>query len=135
MRRATGRDCSAGRGALFGALSRPLACAAPDRRANAEARIIVRCAPLARAMRGNHLENIRGTPRKPLKTPRAGGSLQLTRQGTSGQPVGKCKTFFLVASTTNGSATEMTHVGQSFSLQKQGLFPNLSGLARRKGKN
>src|SRR5215213_8734401 len=67
MRRATGRVGSAGRGALFGVLSRPLACAATDRRANAEARITVRCARLARAARGNHLENIRGTPRKPKK--------------------------------------------------------------------
>src|ERR1051325_2035495 len=108
MSRATGRGCSAGRAAPFGVLSPPLASAEAEKRHSDETRISVLCARRARAARGNHLENIRGTPRKPLKQ-RAGGSLQLTRQGTSGQPVGKCKTIFLVASTTNNFATQMTH--------------------------
>jgi hypothetical protein len=63
-------------------------------------------------------------------------TFKLTKEGTSGQPVGKCKTKFLIESTTNNFATEMTHVGQSSTLQNQRHIPNfpeLSGVCERNG--
>src|ERR1051325_8300086 len=108
MRRATGRGCSTGRGAPFGVLP-SLARAAAAKTQSDEARINVRRARPACAARGNHLENIRGTPRNPFKPRGRRKPTKLTNVWASGQPVGNCKTEFSAASTVNNFATEMTH--------------------------
>ena len=73
-------------------------------------KIITACDALQRrALRGNRLENIGGTPRKTVK-PGPEEAFKLTRRGASGQPVGNCKTQFSRRQLEKPGGRAATHV-------------------------